>query len=522
MPPVTHSVTASVSGGHGTVSPANQTVNQGATATINISPDAGYHTASIVDNGQAVSIADPCLIPNVQGNHTVVVTFEEDEGKGPPEPPNPPEPDKTTLYLAEGYTGANFYEYICLGNPGEEEAKATITYLFPDGGDQIQEINIPASSRSTINVNEVVGAGREVSAKIESENPILAERPMYFNYQNKWSGGHDAVAATSTSYELYFAEGYTGQGFDEYICVLNPGSIQASLIFFFQTQEAGERKIEGLSIPANSRKTFKINDILGPNYQASAKLISDQAVVAERATYFSYKDKWTGGHCVMGAPALSDSYYFAEGTTRSGFEQWLTIQNPDSENPVTVRASYQFGPGQGAGIEKDYPVGAGKRETLYIPEQAGAGKDVSIKLTSEEPFLAERPVYFRYTYKGVDWNGGHCVIGATSPAKEWFFAEGYTAAGFHEWICAQNPGEEEAQVEISYYTSSGPLDKKYLAIPAGSRATIMVNDHAGANLELSCRLMVTSGPGIVAERPMYFTYRGLDGGHDVVGMGAIP
>ena len=42
--------------------------------------------------------------------------------------------------------------------------------------------------------------------------------------------------------EWHFAEGCTREGFDEYICVLNPGDSAADLTFTFQTQEAGEQE----------------------------------------------------------------------------------------------------------------------------------------------------------------------------------------------------------------------------------------------------------------------------------------
>ena len=55
-------------------------------------------------------------------------------------------------------------------------------------------------------------------------------------------------------------------------------------------------------------------------------------------------------------------------------------------------------------------------------------------------------------------------------------------------------------------------------MPARTRVTLLVNQHAGPDYQLSTRVRVTSGPGIVVERPMYFIYGpGWDGGHDVVG-----
>jgi hypothetical protein len=71
----TFTVGASVSGGHGSVFPATQTVNYGGSASISITPDLGYHIATIKDNGNPATIANPYVISNVIANHTVVVTF---------------------------------------------------------------------------------------------------------------------------------------------------------------------------------------------------------------------------------------------------------------------------------------------------------------------------------------------------------------------------------------------------------------------------------------------------------------
>jgi hypothetical protein len=427
-----------------------------------------------------------------------------------------------TYYFAEGNTGADFQQYLCLGNPFPATSQVTITYLLPDNVIQLQNVSISPNYRTTIPVNEVVGAGKDVACKLESDLPLAAERPMYFNYNGVWDGGSDAVAADATSTTWYFAEGYTGPGFDELICVLNPYDQVANLSFRFQTQEEGLKVVTGFTVPPSSRRTFKVNDILGPNYQASLKLVSDIPVVAERPTYFDYRGTedwhWTGGHCVMGTTSLAKQYYFAEGTTRPGFEEWLTLQNPNP-TPITINATYLLGPGQGAPITKSYTFDSERRFTVYVPDEIGTGKDVSVSLSSSSPFLAERPMYFRYTSFGADWTGGHCVIGATSPAMAWFFGEGYTSTGFQEWLCLLNPGNDKAVVEIYYFTQEqGPLATRQVEVPAKTRVNVRVNDSAGPDLQLSTRVNVASGPAIVVERPMYFLYGGAwSGGHDVVG-----
>ncbi|MDY6793820.1 MAG: DUF5719 family protein [Actinomycetota bacterium] len=423
------------------------------------------------------------------------------------------------FYFAEGYTGAGFQEYLCLGNPQAETASTTITYMFPDGTTQEQSLDVGASSRTTVNVNQVVGENREVSCKIEADQEIVVERPMYFNYQGKWAGGHDTMGAVTTARTWYFAEGYTGAGFDEWICVLNPGDDTAALTFNFQTQEEGEKVVEGFTVAGHSRASFKVNDILGAEYQTSLMLESDQPIVAERPMYFDYGGTaargWQGGHCVIGVHELSGQYYFAEGTTRDNFEEWLTLQNPGDEG-INVDASYQLGVGQEDTVDKSYYLEPASRSTVFVPNEVGYENDVSVYLSSPSLFLAERPMYFDYGYLDLSAQGGHCVIGASEIGDRWFLAEGYTGDGFNQWLCLQNAGDQDAQVTITYYTQEeGALDPRETTVPAGTRGTVMVNVDAGPGYQLSCQ--VESTQPIMVERPMYFVFRGWPGGHDVVG-----
>lgn len=425
------------------------------------------------------------------------------------------------LGFAEGYTGADFQEFLCLGNPDpNHRAKVLVIFQYPSGDFDYTELTITPYSRSTIDINAVVGPDLELSLTVLSDIEIVAERPMYFNYGGRWTGGHDVTGIPWASTEWYFAEGYTGPGFDEYICVLNPGDEIAYLTFYFQTENIGlvtksYQTNPLLAVRGGSRGTFKINNLLGPNYANSLKLVSTKHIVAERPMYFDYTGgggHWSGGHCVIGLPGLLHQFYFAEGTTLDGFNEWLTIQNPSSES-ITVGIDYVFGPGQGSLLHKEYIISPNQRKTIYVANDVGRGKDVSARLSSSSEFLAERPMYFRYQ----GWTGGHCVIGAFFPDIEWLFAEGYTGPGFHEYLCIQNNEDYASYVKITYLVENGSSLRRDTMIPAHTRATLGVNDHAGKNINVSCKVEVTSGAPIIAERPMYFNFGGWDGGHDVVG-----
>jgi len=427
----------------------------------------------------------------------------------------------SAFYFAEGYTGPNFAEYLCLGNPNTAAATANVTYLFSDGTTKAASYNVPATGRYTVNVNTEVGANKEVSIQVQSQTAnLVAERPMYFNYNGVWTGGSDAVGATAPNTKWYFAEGNTLPEFDQYVTVLNPGSTSANLKFHYMVEGQGEKLVTG-QVGPHSRKTFKTRDQIGDGKNESLYLESDQPVVAERPMYFNYlglaQNNWTGGHDVVGTNSPAKDWYFAEGTTRKNstdgaFEQWLCLQNPGT-TPLTVTATYQLAVGQGNPVSKTYTVPAQQRLTVPVNKEIGQDKDCSVHLNSTSAFIAERPMYF--SYHAYAWTGGHDVLGVHSTASTWFFAEGTTRTNFEEWLCLQNPGNSDAHTTVTYYTTSGQAINKSWTVKANTRLTVSANTDVGANQDISAK--VSSDKPIIVERPMYFDYNGWTGGHDVVG-----
>ncbi len=114
-------------------------------------------------------------------------------------------------YFAEGCTNTNFDTWILLQNPGDTDAHAHLTFMLEDGSIHTRDITVVPHSRNTVKVNEVEGmAEASFSTSVESDNPVTAERSMYFNYRTRDGGSNSfGVAAPSTTW--YFAEGYTGE-----------------------------------------------------------------------------------------------------------------------------------------------------------------------------------------------------------------------------------------------------------------------------------------------------------------------
>ncbi|MEW6554841.1 MAG: hypothetical protein AB1384_11210, partial [Actinomycetota bacterium] len=153
-------------------------------------------------------------------------------------------------------------------------------------------------------------------------------------YSYDWSGGHDAAGATAPSDTWYFAEGCTRPGFDCWLCVMNPQAQPATLDISFLTPAGAEFQRTATVAPL-SRYTLNVADVVGTGQDVSMLLTSDLAVVAERPMYFNYHANLAGGHDAAGATAPSDTWYFAEGCTRPGFDCWLCVMNPQAQ-PATL------------------------------------------------------------------------------------------------------------------------------------------------------------------------------------------
>jgi hypothetical protein len=100
----------------------------------------------------------------------------------------------TEWFFAEGYTGEGFHTWLCLHNPGIDDATVLISYFSQEEGPLPPRLlELPAGIRQTIFVNDHAGAGYQLSTQVISSRPIVVERPMYFDAGGGMQGGHDMV-----------------------------------------------------------------------------------------------------------------------------------------------------------------------------------------------------------------------------------------------------------------------------------------------------------------------------------------
>ncbi|MDD3717513.1 MAG: DUF362 domain-containing protein, partial [Actinomycetota bacterium] len=172
----------------------------------------------------------------------------------------------------------------------------------------------------------LVQAGRDVTSDPERIGVHLRD----LREGLAWSGGHCVTGVPSAGTEWHFAEGTTREGFEEWLCLQNPGEERATAELAFMTGE-GEVIPYALELAPHSRSTLHVNHVVGPGRDVSVSVRASAPVIAERPMYFLYHGAWSGGHCVTGVPSAGTEWHFAEGTTREGFEEWLCLQNPGEE-----------------------------------------------------------------------------------------------------------------------------------------------------------------------------------------------
>ncbi|MGQ9757960.1 MAG: DUF5719 family protein, partial [Actinomycetota bacterium] len=197
----------------------------------------------------------------------------------------------------------------------------------------------------------------------------------------------------------------------------------------------------------------------------------------------------------------------AEGTTAWGFEEYVLVQNPDSQ-PAVV--SFQFMLPSGTIHHHGAVIQPHSRHTLHVDSIPGLeNTDLSVKISSDRPVICERAMY----WAGASSQGGHDTIGTPLPSTSWYLAEGTTAWGFEEYVLVQNPNPEAATVSFTFMLPDGTIRFLSTPISGSSRFTLFVNDVVR---ESDVSLLVNSTLPVICERAMYWGNR--KGGHVSIGV----
>ncbi len=305
-------------------------------------------------------------------------------------------------------------------------------------------------------------------------------------------------------FEVFFAEGTTREGFDEFICMENPEKETARIEIEYLTV-AGAASSTRVDVPARSRATIFAPDVMGRGVDFGVRLSSRFRFTAERPVYFDFRGA-TGSHCVQGIRAPSERWFFAEGYTGPGFNEYLCLANPGRKD-ARLRLSLASPGSEGPILDVNVPAGA--RRTVDVSSECGPGREVAAEVSSMNgvPVIAERTMYFATPEAA----GGHCSGGQSITSSRLTFAEGTTRAGFREYLCVFNPGDDDIEVRADFLLEDGAPRSARVTVPSRGRSTLDVNALLGPGHDVSAVLSSTGS--FCAERPVYFESLGTRDGH---------
>jgi virginiamycin B lyase len=340
----------------------------------------------------------------------------------------------TNFYFADVPTGSQMTSYLSVLNPNNGPANVTATYFA--NGHQVgsQSLTISANTRGTFAPNSL-NMPTDVAAVVTSSAPVMVERPTYFSNVFGVYGAADVVGGQTLANDWLFAEGYTGTGYQENLAIANvdPTGSPATVQVILKSQ-TGATSTTNLTIPANGQTVWNVNagdTFTGSTPEVSAEVKSTGAnVVVQRVQFFYYQHTISGNATqaqgvsdLVGqpGPASKTIYSFAEGYSNTGYNEWLTLQNPTATDEVITVTLVN---GKGVALNRSYTIKANTRSTVDVSSlvrtgmaqsaNADAGYEVSMVVQSANnaPFVAERPMYWNtYGVSSFTTQGGSDIVG---------------------------------------------------------------------------------------------------------------
>jgi type 1 glutamine amidotransferase len=336
----------------------------------------------------------------------------------------------TTWYFAEGSTTGRFDLFYLIQNPSATEtAQITASFLPSQGAAIDLPYSVPPNGRRTIHIDDLPGLSAvDIAAAFTSTNgvPVIVERAMYLSRpEQPLAGGHASAGATALSERWFLAEGATGDFFDTFILVGNPGDTPANLNVTYRL-DSGVVVSRPHTVQPRSRLTLNI-EAESPQLQHQpvstfVESMNGVPVVVERTMWWPgpTPDAWQEGHNSLGTTQTGAVWALADGESGGprNARTYVLVATGDG----TISAGFQMNVyiENGPALQRNYPANFLKPNTRYtfdieseFPEVAGRRFGVRLESlgtmsTAPMPIVVERAMYS--DANGVFWGAGTNVV----------------------------------------------------------------------------------------------------------------
>jgi subtilisin-like proprotein convertase family protein len=309
-------------------------------------------------------------------------------------------PDTRWLF-AEGSQGF-FSTFVLLANDNTADAAVLLDFLVEGGPVVSVPVTVRARSRRTIFAGDIPAlVNRSFSIDIESTIPIIAERAMYLPGPRVFEGGHESAGVNSPSRVWFLAEGATGAFFDCFVLLGNPSATPAHATLTYLLP-SGATIVRTVTIPATSRVTINVEtvDPALANADVSTTIVSDVAIVAERAMYWpAFSQGWREAHNSFGVTESALRWGLADGRIGGprAFQTFVLLANPNP-NPAEVDVRFLK---TGSIATRSYVLAPFSRRSIFVNSEVSELGDgafsVDVQVRNFQPIAVEKALY---------WNSG--------------------------------------------------------------------------------------------------------------------
>ncbi len=324
---------------------------------------------------------------------------------------------------------------VVVANRGAEAVVGRFTILTGDGVAAGDDLTVEPWSRTTIDIDAFVTAPfASVVVELDGGRGFVEQRAQHP------AGNSVSPCADSASDEWYFADGFTVDGSLNTLILTNPYDDAAVVDLTFATEqgEATPAAFQGFTILPQSVETIPIAELGFRDEPVIAVSVGAERgrLVVGRAQHYLGGGR-LGYDVSLGAPALREQWWFADGAAGEGITESFAIYNP-TDDDVQVDAVFLGIPLDEAVADVtpiDVPARAvvtyepAADETVSLPE----GRHASVFSTLAEPSVVIERILTRPAGDSVATS---VVLGA--PPR----TDGYVASRWHIGIGPSDPTSE--------------------------------------------------------------------------------
>jgi hypothetical protein len=422
-------------------------------------------------------------------------------------------------YLAEGVSNAVFSTRLALVNPGSSPATVMLRYQNPWGGLAAPAFatTIPALTRITIDPAPMPGVDAgDFSTVVESDALVVVDRTTSVHGVGHGSAAETAIGQPSTTW--YFAEGVTAGPFSLFYQLQNPGAVAAQVSVTYFMPKPQPPLTKSYTIAPRSRFTIFVDqeDPALTSAEVSARIISDQPIIAERAMYLDSLNQPIGS-VIGGAGVVEPAtrWFLAEGATGVFFDLYVLIANPETTD-ADISLTYLLP--DGTHFTKSHRVAAESRFSIPIDFEDPRLKDTPVSIVVESTNNVRLAVERTMWWPEGRWYEGHVSAASTVTSKKWALAEGEIGSlrNVQTYIEIANTSPTPGVATIRWLVDGDVGAPATTTVPLlpNSRTNVWVTP---SMLPFSCRtfgcrfgaVIESDGVDLMVERSMYWDVNGV-------------